>query len=281
MLLQGKALGERVSGGMFTWLVSDCSRQYVMRTLHAAARQQRHPLTPAAAQNLHSSIPRCRACFDTPPACRYTGEDGFEISIPADQSKKLVQKLLSNPAVKLAGLGARDSLRLEAGLCLYGELVIILNNFSACRCFASVMANELSSCEYMCSACHPCRRCAAAEWRLIVRPCSQGTALHLMSLVAMSQGPVSLQNIQHLQQSLLKRLSACRQRPERGDQPRAGRPEVDHWQAPAKELRLPGRRGAQPASAYFRAAALVRQVAVRTAADSRDRIQLAQRARSG
>ena len=54
---------------------------------------------------------------------RYTGEDGFEISVPADQSQKLVQKLLSDSTVKLAGLGARDSLRLEAGLCLYGALV--------------------------------------------------------------------------------------------------------------------------------------------------------------
>ncbi|XP_030747368.1 aminomethyltransferase, mitochondrial [Sitophilus oryzae] len=53
--------------------------------------------------------------------CGYTGEDGFEISIPAERSENVVQTLLENSDVKLAGLGARDSLRLEAGLCLYGS----------------------------------------------------------------------------------------------------------------------------------------------------------------
>lgn len=51
----------------------------------------------------------------------YTGEDGFEISVPADAVEGFVRKLLENPDVMLAGLGARDSLRLEAGLCLYGS----------------------------------------------------------------------------------------------------------------------------------------------------------------
>ncbi|CAH1992595.1 unnamed protein product [Acanthoscelides obtectus] len=53
--------------------------------------------------------------------CGYTGEDGFEISIPAEASVKVANALLGNENVKLAGLGARDSLRLEAGLCLYGN----------------------------------------------------------------------------------------------------------------------------------------------------------------
>ncbi len=51
----------------------------------------------------------------------YTGEDGFEISVPADQVEKLAKTLLDTPEVSPAGLGARDSLRLEAGLCLYGN----------------------------------------------------------------------------------------------------------------------------------------------------------------
>jgi aminomethyltransferase len=51
----------------------------------------------------------------------YTGEDGFEISIPAAQVESLARKLLENPNVAPIGLGARDSLRLEAGLCLYGS----------------------------------------------------------------------------------------------------------------------------------------------------------------
>jgi aminomethyltransferase len=50
----------------------------------------------------------------------YTGEDGFEISVPARAADALCEALLANPAVAPAGLGARDSLRLEAGLCLYG-----------------------------------------------------------------------------------------------------------------------------------------------------------------
>ncbi|MSO75602.1 MAG: glycine cleavage system aminomethyltransferase GcvT [Alphaproteobacteria bacterium] len=51
----------------------------------------------------------------------YTGEDGFEISLAGDQAERLARRLLSEPGVKPAGLGARDSLRLEAGLCLYGH----------------------------------------------------------------------------------------------------------------------------------------------------------------
>ncbi len=51
----------------------------------------------------------------------YTGGDGYEISTPADQTDAIARKLLSDPEVKPIGLGARDSLRLEAGLCLYGH----------------------------------------------------------------------------------------------------------------------------------------------------------------
>ena len=51
----------------------------------------------------------------------YTGEDGFEISVHADQADKLARSLLAQPEVKPVGLGARNSLRLEAGLCLYGN----------------------------------------------------------------------------------------------------------------------------------------------------------------
>ena len=51
----------------------------------------------------------------------YTGEDGFEISIPAGHAEALVEMLLENGDVLPIGLGARDSLRLEAGLCLYGH----------------------------------------------------------------------------------------------------------------------------------------------------------------
>lgn len=51
----------------------------------------------------------------------YTGEDGYEISVPAKDAEALTKALLADPAVLPIGLGARDSLRLEAGLCLYGH----------------------------------------------------------------------------------------------------------------------------------------------------------------
>jgi len=53
----------------------------------------------------------------------YTGEDGVEISIPADKTPAVTEAILASKSgeVRMAGLGARDSLRLEAGLCLYGN----------------------------------------------------------------------------------------------------------------------------------------------------------------
>ncbi|MEK7264545.1 MAG: glycine cleavage T C-terminal barrel domain-containing protein, partial [Pseudomonadota bacterium] len=53
--------------------------------------------------------------------CGYTGEDGFEVSVPDDRAEALAKAMLANPDVAPIGLGARDSLRLEAGLCLYGH----------------------------------------------------------------------------------------------------------------------------------------------------------------
>ncbi len=58
-------------------------------------------------------------CFVTRSG--YTGEDGFEISVPAAQAETLARALLAQPGVLPVGLGARNSLRLEAGLCLYGN----------------------------------------------------------------------------------------------------------------------------------------------------------------
>ena len=53
--------------------------------------------------------------------CGYTGEDGFEISVPAADTETLTRTLLTHAEVEMIGLGARDTLRLEAGLCLYGH----------------------------------------------------------------------------------------------------------------------------------------------------------------
>jgi aminomethyltransferase len=66
-----------------------------------------------------------RASFDgvdvTISRSGYTGEDGFEISVPAEAAERVARALLAEPEVLPIGLGARDSLRLEAGLCLYGH----------------------------------------------------------------------------------------------------------------------------------------------------------------
>ncbi|WP_321394301.1 glycine cleavage system aminomethyltransferase GcvT [Emcibacter sp.] len=53
--------------------------------------------------------------------CGYTGEDGFEISMPEAEAERLCRLLLAETEVEAIGLGARDSLRLESGLCLYGH----------------------------------------------------------------------------------------------------------------------------------------------------------------
>lgn len=62
--------------------------------------------------------------FDAPcrvSRCGYTGEDGFELSLLNDDAGRVAKMLMSHPDVELIGLGARDSLRLEAGFCLYGH----------------------------------------------------------------------------------------------------------------------------------------------------------------
>ncbi len=89
---------------------------------------------PAAVESLARLVPDCRQlpfmasafwmiegarCFVTRSG--YTGEDGFEISVPHEAAERLARRLLAMPEVKSIGLGARDSLRLEAGLCLYGH----------------------------------------------------------------------------------------------------------------------------------------------------------------
>jgi aminomethyltransferase len=53
--------------------------------------------------------------------CGYTGEDGYELSVPAEEAEGVARRLLAFDDVEPIGLGARDSLRLEAGLCLYGH----------------------------------------------------------------------------------------------------------------------------------------------------------------
>jgi len=90
---------------------------------------------PAAVEALSKQIPGCEdlrfmafRAFDETPFGKvwisrsgYTGEDGFEVSLAAGQAEAFARALLEDETVKPAGLGARDTLRLEAGLCLYGH----------------------------------------------------------------------------------------------------------------------------------------------------------------
>ena len=80
-------------------------------------------LAPAAARMVFMTVARIEIagapCFVSRSG--YTGEDGFEISVPAEQAVALARRLLAQPEVAPVGLGARDSLRLEAGLCLHGH----------------------------------------------------------------------------------------------------------------------------------------------------------------
>jgi aminomethyltransferase len=88
-----------------------------------AAREVMRGLCPAAAelvfmQGLRATIDGSEVYIT---CSGYTGEDGFEISVPAASADALARTLLAVEPVQAIGLGARDSLRLEAGLCLYGH----------------------------------------------------------------------------------------------------------------------------------------------------------------
>ena len=89
---------------------------------------------PSAARALDAIVPGCaKQTFMTMAPydwngvelfvsrCGYTGEDGFEVSVPDAHAEALAKAMLADPDVAPIGLGARDSLRLEAGLCLYGH----------------------------------------------------------------------------------------------------------------------------------------------------------------
>jgi len=88
-----------------------------------SARDVMRSLCPAAAELVFMSGTRAEIDgVDAYITCSgYTGEDGFEISVPAGQAERIARLLLAEDAVQPIGLGARDSLRLEAGLCLYGH----------------------------------------------------------------------------------------------------------------------------------------------------------------
>jgi aminomethyltransferase len=98
-------------------------RQALLALQGPAAREVMRTLCPGAAQLVF--MQGCPSVIDGVEVyitCSgYTGEDGFEISVPAAAAEGLARRLLAFKQVQPIGLGARDSLRLEAGLCLYGH----------------------------------------------------------------------------------------------------------------------------------------------------------------
>jgi aminomethyltransferase len=99
-----------------------------------AARDVIGSLCPAASDLVFMQGANVEICgADAYVTCSgYTGEDGFEISVAADQAETVARALLAVDIVQPVGLGARDSLRLEAGLCLYGhELAVDIDPVQA------------------------------------------------------------------------------------------------------------------------------------------------------
>ena len=110
------------------------SEQALLAVQGPAARDVVRTLAPEAAELVF--MQGCAALIDGVQvyvSCSgYTGEDGFEISMPAAQAEGLARRILGFDEVEAIGLGARDSLRLEAGLCLYGhELTTEINPVEA------------------------------------------------------------------------------------------------------------------------------------------------------
>ena len=113
-------LVERLKGRARIEIRSDRALIALQGPASAAALARLAPAAASLAFMAGADMPVAGiACFVTRTG--YTGEDGFEISLAAEFAEKLAERLFGLPGVKPAGLGARDSLRLEAGLCLYGQ----------------------------------------------------------------------------------------------------------------------------------------------------------------
>jgi aminomethyltransferase len=113
---------ERLPAGVRLTPLPEASLIALQGPLAAATLARLAPQEPIETMAFMSARPARIAGFETfVSRSGYTGEDGYEISIASAQAEGLARVLLGEPEVAPIGLGARDSLRLEAGLCLYGH----------------------------------------------------------------------------------------------------------------------------------------------------------------
>jgi aminomethyltransferase len=115
-------IGERLPGGVRLTPLQDAALIALQGPLAAAVLARLAPDQGLEGMAFMDARPARIADVQTfVSRSGYTGEDGFEISLPASEAERFARLLLSAPEVAPIGLGARDSLRLEAGLCLYGH----------------------------------------------------------------------------------------------------------------------------------------------------------------
>ncbi len=126
LLVVNAARGDEDLAHLRDGLPAECTVERLDRALlalqgPAAAEVMERYLPAASLKFLHTTtiVIQDSSCFVSRSG--YTGEDGFEIAVANESATSVARALLAHPAVKPAGLGARDSLRLEAGLCLYGN----------------------------------------------------------------------------------------------------------------------------------------------------------------
>ena len=115
------ALIERALPGNVKLLRAEQRALVALQGPSAAAVLARHASDTAAMAFMSARSTRFDGIECHVSRSGYTGEDGYEISVKAIRVRAIAERLLGHPEVKLIGLGARDSLRLEAGLCLYGH----------------------------------------------------------------------------------------------------------------------------------------------------------------
>ncbi|RNF13886.1 glycine cleavage T-protein [Trypanosoma conorhini] len=113
--------------------------------------------------------------------CSYSGEDGFDISVPHEHAVRFAELLLQNSATELAGLGARDSLRVEAGLCLYSHELAEEISPVAARLMWSIPKSRLAEGGFI----------GHARLKTLLRRAKELVPRLRMGIVSLEKGPVA------------------------------------------------------------------------------------------